>query len=282
MKKCQLFQLVANRIADCKPEWISYLANPNDAYYFSIQSNEPIRIKCPICGHEDTVIVGNWFYQGKKCSVCSDGISFPEKIMMSILKQLNIDYIYQAGKKRGNLIWAKGFRYDFMFTIADNNYLIEMDGRQHEDMKQQFIDKEKDLLASQNNFHLIRIDCGYKNKERLSFIKNSILNSDLSNLLSLDKIDWKQCGQFATSTFIETVCSLWEDNGLSIKSIINKVGLSHQTIWKYLKEGNKLGLCPSYSVEEVTKRRSIRKYKQYKMINNNEVVKEEIGYDITL
>ena len=52
MVHCRLTYLVENRIADVKPELVSYLKNKQDAFLYAINSEKEIDVVCPVCGYE--------------------------------------------------------------------------------------------------------------------------------------------------------------------------------------------------------------------------------------
>lgn len=269
---CQIHNLVSNRIVNVAPELIPYLKNPDDAYLYPYQSNNRIWIKCPICGNEDLVEVSHLYLQGKQCTVCGDGVSYPEKFMRSVFDQLGIKYIKQANKSIAGFEWAMSYRYDFAFCVNKNWFIVEADGGFHR--YQADIDRKKDILATSNGFEMIRIDCDYGHYDKMEFIKTQILNSRLADIFDLTAIQWDKCNKYATSTIIKTVCGLWENTNLSIKEIAEIVHLARPTIWRYLKDGLRLGLCPSYNVDAARKRRRPRRQNKMieKNINNNEVV----------
>jgi transposase len=271
---CQIHRLVSNRIADVAPHLIPYLKNPIDAYLYSYQSNKKIWIKCPICGYTEFIAVEKLYLQGKKCPICSDGISYPEKFMMSVFHQLGVDYIKEANKSISGFEWAMSYRYDFSFQFNDDKFIVETDGGFHK--YQLDVDIKKDTLAKNNGFQIIRIDCDYGHSDRYQFIKENIINSPLKDMFDLSDIDWDLCNKSAIHTIVKDVCSLWEMDGLSTKEICYKTGLSASTIWKYLKYGRDIGLCPTYD-EKVSHQRGITKKNiQYKrIIDNNEVVLKE-------
>jgi hypothetical protein len=252
---CQIKHLVFNKIIDNAPHLIKYLNNDEDAYLYSCQSNEKIMFKCPICGYTDLVVVSNLYNQGKGCPICSDGISYPTKFMASVLNQLNLSYIREANKSYDDFKWAEMYRYDFTFNLDNKKYIIEVDGGMHRYTTQQKIDKKKNKLAKENGFIMIRIDCDYGCNSKYAFIKNQILQSELSTLFSLDHIDWDECNKFATHTIVKNVCDLWEINKKSIQEISVLTTLSSSTVRRYLKDGKLLGLCPSYNIDNALKRR---------------------------
>ena len=271
LRHCELKNIVHNKIADVIPHIVQYLENPQDAYKFSWQSDEKVSTKCPICGHIEPKTVGGLCRNGFYCPICSDHISIPNKLMYNVLTQLNIEFIKEVGQ--ANFKWMQRYFYDFYFQTKDGqNILIEMDGGLHNRIeKQKERDKIKDKLAYKHNFKLIRIDCDYRNarEKALDYIKTSILNSELSSLLQLENIDWSRCKDAIKNNIMLQICDLWEKYGCSSGDIVKMLNLHRTTVCTYLKRGYDLGLCPSYSTKESLKR---RKSKQYKMIENIEVV----------
>lgn len=272
LRYCELKNIVHNKIADVSPHIVQYLENPQDAYKFSCQSDERINTKCPICGHIESKIVGGLCRNGFYCPICSDHISIPNKLMYNILTQLHINFIKEVGQ--ADFKWMQRYFYDFYFQTKDGqNVLIEMDGGLHNRLEeQQKRDKIKNNLARKHNFKLIRIDCDYRNarEKTLDYIKTNILNSELSSLLCLENIDWNQCKDAIKNNIMLQICHLWETDKYSSGDIVKTLNLHRTTVCTYLKRGHDLGLCPSYNTKESLRR---RKKKQYKMIENIEVVK---------
>ena len=275
LRCCELRHLVYNKIADVAPYIMQYLENPQDAYIFSWQSDEKINTKCPICGYVESKTIGGLCRNGFYCPICSDHISIPNKLMYNILTQLNVDFIKEVGQ--ANFKWMQRYFYDFYFqTESGQNILIEMDGGLHNRIEEQ---KQRDViknnLAYQHNFKLIRIDCDYRNarEKSLDYIKANILNSELSSLLCLDNIDWNQCRDAIKNNIMLQICDLWEQHGYGSGDIVKMLNLHRTTVCTYLKRGRDLGLCPSYSTSESLRRRN---YIQYKMINNDNIIKEAV------
>ena len=107
-------------------------------------------------------------------------------------------------------------------------------------------DKLKKELALKNDIkedNYIIIDC---RKSELKWIKDSVMKSDLPNLLHFkeDDIDWLECGRYATKNIVKEVCNYKNNNpnyNVLEMSKIFKVAIS--TIKRYLKEGMELGWC---------------------------------------
>ena len=71
-------------------------------------------------------------------------------------------------------------------------------------------------MALEHNIFVIRIDCFYtKMEDRFSYIKNSIQNSELSNIFDLSYIDYDKCNKYATDSLSIKSANLY-DEGLSI------------------------------------------------------------------
>ena len=103
------------------------LKNKEDGYKYKYGTHTKLEFICPYCGKlvmgtptEVSDVKTHIF----KCKYCKDSISYPEKVMISFLDQLGIDYVYQASSE--NLKWCKKYKYDFYLPLF--NYIIEMNG----------------------------------------------------------------------------------------------------------------------------------------------------------
>ncbi len=214
------------------------------------------------------------------CPCCSDNVSYSEKFGLSLFNQLDINYNYNS-----KLIKPQNYRYDFIFS--DLKIIIEMHGLQH--YKESFSkiggktleeeqenDRFKKELAESNNYKYIEIDC---RKSELEWIKHSILNSELTKIFDLSKINWLKCHKYACSTnLVKETCDLWNSgikNTLEISKIIK---LSRSTITIYLKQGEKLGWCnydPKEAMKESCKKSSKKRYKPIIQLSlDNEYIQE--------
>ena len=245
--------LVYNKIVDARPDLIKYLDNPDDAYIYSYASTKPMNVHCPICGYKKQFDAAHLSTQGFGCPICGDGVKYPNKFISELLDQLGIDYTREATKKHKDLFWAEDFRYDFYFKQNNQKILIEADGGFHRYAEQQERDICKDLLAQQNGFMLIRIDCDYKTNNRFDYIKEHIIKSELSKLLNLNRVDWRRCDKKALSGLTYEACLLWNE-GKSIQEIARTLNVCIQTVAKYLKRCRDVGLCPSYNKQESRRR----------------------------
>lgn len=236
-----------NDIATTDPNFAKWIVNDNDKYSYSRDTNKSILLKCPTCGKEFYGVPNH--YKAEPSCVCNDHVSYPEKIMSSVLDQLNISYIHQLNCS--NFSWCKKYKYDFYFEYNSQKYIIEMDGAFHyvynyknntSVYESQKTDRKKDEIANQNGCQMIRINSHYHDvKSRLSFIKNNILNSELKSIFDLSNIDWNKCEQYASTSLIKTINDLWNE-GLSKAEIRQKIKLGKTTINNYLEIGKRLGL----------------------------------------
>lgn len=238
--------------------WMADLGvSEEDAKRYFHGSNKRVIVKCPNCNKEKEIRISSVYnYQSIGCS-CSDGKSYPEKFIFNLLEQLNLDF-----ETEYNPIWISNKRYDFY--IRNHGCIIETHGEQHykESFKklrsrtlaeEQTNDKYKRNMALLNGVkHYIELDC---RKSNMKYIKNSILNSELSKLFDLSNIDWKQCAEFANSNRVKEVCEYWNNKQEeeTTKDIENIFKLNRNTIITYLKKGSKLGWCKYNSEEEIRK-----------------------------
>lgn len=244
-----------NDIPTTAPWMIKYFQGGyNEAKLYTRRSGQRITPICPDCGRiKDKDVTIDHINKTKTIScLCSDKVSYPEKFMLSVLEQLELDFKTQFSPS-----WCKyvdlnnetkiGF-YDFKLDSCP--MIIEMDGGWHtkdntmsgktkEESK--YIDNGKDRLALENGYEVIRIDCA---KSELEYIKQNILKSKLSELLDLSNIDWLKCDEFALSNRVKEACNYKKNNpNMTTIQIGEIMCLDRATITKYLNIGNKLNWC---------------------------------------
>ena len=250
----QVVLLGINDMWTTNPELAKLLANPEDGYKYTQCSNKKVDWKCPNCGNiiKDRYI-NNIKNQGLHCNKCSDGISYPEKIMISVLNQLNVKFNTQLNKS--TFVWCTKYKYDFY--VPSINCIIETHGIQHYEQsprgrsldEEQENDKFKEKLAKENGINnYIVIDARYSD---LEYIKNNILNSKLSQVFDLSNINWKLCYEFTLTNLIKYVCCIWNNITHNILEIVKMTNLARNTITNYLKTGSKLDWCNYNSKEQM-------------------------------
>ena len=246
-----------NDIATTHPHLIKYFADIEDAYTHTYGSGK-VKMKCPECGHSKTMSISTLTHQGFSCDLCSDGISYPEKLMASILIRLNIEFIKQMSYDSGE------HRYDFY--LPQYNVILETHGGQHytgwnkkeEDLlQQQENDRYKRELAIGNgilneNYH--EIDCRHSS---LEWCKPNI-EKTLSNYIDMSILtdeDWKEVDLQAQKSLKIEVCKYWKENKevnseLTTQQVAEVFGVNCVTVRRYLTWGNTSGLCAYNGQEE--------------------------------
>lgn len=246
-----------NDIATTNPEMVKYFVNIEDAYKYTYSSKNNIYVKCPDCGYTKEGSISNLYYRNFSCPKCGDGVSYPEKFMSNLFKQLKennqlIDFIYQYTKVN-NILCGK-YKYDFYFELENEKYIIETHGRQHyekvenfkitlEEVKQNDINKMN--LAIQNGIkpeNYIVVDCKYSESE---YIKYNILNSRLNEIFDLSNINWIKIGLESEKSLIKEVCEYWNNkhNNETTSDLANTFKCCSFTIINYLKKCSELELC---------------------------------------
>ena len=237
----------------------SLLKDKEDAFRYTEHSHKKTYFECPICKKEKFTSFKNINLNGFSCDNCSDKMSMGEKIVYVLLSELKINFIKEFTK--GNAEWTGNFRYDF---YINPDIIIEVMGSQHKNgsfshlggrTKQEEIenDKAKKKLALDNGIkYYIEIDAYESNFE---YIKNNIINSELSNLYSLDDINWKDIETKSSKSIIKEIADYWNNHtDASTKDLVPIFHLSRTTISKYLTIANKIGLC-SYNQSDWIRRK---------------------------
>lgn len=181
------------------------------------------------------------------CPVCSDGISYPNKLIRNILQKLpveNLDYEYSP-------TWAKPYFYDTYFKFSGDEYIVEMDGGFHYDKyfnnnskreNPKYVrerDNLKDVLAIKHNIKIIRID---SQKSEIDYIKKNILESELSTLFDFENFDWMDCHAKSMKSDIKEACDLY-NKGYNVNEIATLLNHNVTSIRNYLHKGTEIGWC---------------------------------------
>lgn len=240
------------------PEVAENLTNPEDGYKYHKQSNKKVDFTCKQCGtHIGLKSIYNTTKQGLSCPGCGDGVSYPNKFIYHLLTELNEDFDNEV-----IFDWCKfkaynsdGITHGVYDAVVENKKLIiEMDsslghGRgtyTNSKVKPEeylYRDTEKDRLANEHGYKIIRVDCQYGYvANRFSACKNGILSSELSSIYDLSNIDWNKIHKGALSSFIVNACNLYNE-GYSVSQISKSIKRHSNTIVNYLKLGKQCGLC---------------------------------------
>lgn len=277
-----------NTLYDTDKWVISLGVSIEDAKKHSKGSKSNIKVICPYCKTKKNISINQIIANKSISCICnSDGFSYPEKFMYSVLKQLNIEFETQLS--RCYFEWCDKYKYDFY--IPSLNIIIETHGGQHYSDTNGFKlsldevinnDKVKKEIALKNNIkYYIIIDC---RKSSLDWIKNNILNSKLSEIFDLSHIDWLECESFAIKyNFVKSICDYFNKHqDFTIVDIAKAFDIKNRmTIRKYLNYGAKLGWC-EYS-PEIGKVRGVEnsnKVAKIKFSKQVEVFKDDVSLGI--
>lgn len=241
-------------------KWIlSHLKNKENGYKYGRGSRAIVQIKCPICGYEKTDSIMHFITNKATCPKCSDGFSYPNKLMFNLLTQIGIKFDSEYSPE-----WIAGRRFDFY--IPSKKIIIEMDGglghgnRSINDITPEqsvAIDNWKDRQAMRHDLSVIRIDC-YKSD--LEYIKHNILSSLLCQYLDLSKVNWIDCDTYAKGSLYIDVVNYYNKTNDKTMNIADKFKVSQKTVIEYLKNANKNGIV-YYNAEEKTKSSQFQGYR---------------------
>ncbi|CEF19112.1 Uncharacterized phage protein [Staphylococcus xylosus] len=235
---------------------LPFLKNPDDAKRYSYGSGKKIFFKCPLCGFERNAVIQSVVENGFNCKKCSDTTSMPERLTLSILDSINVNYEYQKTLKGlPNRI--------FDFYLPTLNIAIELNGEQH--YKKTSIynykrtiesDEDKKVYCEKNNINLYFINCYSVN------INNIILQ--ISNIKELETEDFdiknikKLLGTRCVNDTYKDVLKLY-NKGFSTDKLAEKYSCSKTKINYILQR------------QGVTFRNSGKSYKKVRCINTQEV-----------
>lgn len=232
------------------------LLNAEDGYKYTIGTSTKFDWKCKDC---ESIIKNKttdyMLSNNTKCKSCSDGFSYPERVMYHMLRYLSSDFMYESSFK-----WSNGRRYDFLIKDSDKDILVETHGMQHYEQgnrgrtleEEQANDQYKYSMAIQNGIkpeNYIVIDCRYSDFE---FIKNNIMNSRLAEIFDLSVADWNDVLNSSIRSIVFEMSNLWND-GYSTKEIANITKKHHSTVTRYLIKATNIGIC-NFNTEETTSR----------------------------
>jgi predicted transcriptional regulator len=226
----------------------SLLANPEDGHKYTQSSGRKVDWICNDCGNNiKNKGIGEVNNSGLACSRCSDGRSYPERLVYSLLVDSGLDVEPQKF-----FSWSENKRYDFY--IARYNTIIEVHGDQHykeqrgkygERMSYEFNrqnDKIKHRLANENGIsHYLVIDA---RKSELKFIRKSIEESSLFIVLDINKqsLDWAKYNHISLTSIVKLAADLW-NKGYCVKEIQNELQISDTSVTRYLKKAAEANLC---------------------------------------
>jgi len=234
------------------PEQAKLLANPEDGYKYMQSGIARVNWKCPDCGHIIyNLRINEVNNHGLSCKKCSDGISFPERVLTNVLLFVENDF---TTHKR--FPWSENKIYDCY--IEKYSMLIEMQGQQHtvkgfdsiggrtvEEEKENDIYKEEMAKANEIKNYIV-IDAVNSD---FNLIKNNILQSDLKEFYNLTILDWDKIHINSLKSIVVLCANLW-NSGKNINQIAYELKLSNSGVSKYLKRAKSINLCDYDSLKE--------------------------------
>ena len=230
-----------------------YGISEEDAKTYTKGSGKRIVVTCPDCKKQKEIKINNLNkHNSINCENCSDNFSYPEKFMINILNQLNIEYIRQY--KPDYLKRDGEGQKSSDFYLPQYKRIIETDGKlRHKGgvafdktveslQKSIETDRWKDEQHLLHGLKTIRINCFESDME---YIKNSILNSELINFGDFSKVNWLKVHKFALNNLVREVCDYYNNkkDWETVTNLMKVFKLSRTTIIEYLNKGMKLGWC---------------------------------------
>ena len=268
----RLVQPGINDVATTAQDIINYFLDKKEATMWTKSSSHKVKVICPVCNtvQPNKIEIENLTYEGFCCINCGKNISYPEKFMYFLLKELNVGFeihkVFEWSKAVYDECDRKFHKREYDFYIPLINTIVEMHGEQHYKKKTSFgdkinledrqrIDVAKQSLAEKYCDHYIIIDCRNSNK---NYIQNGILESELSNLFDLSDIDWSQISKKASSGIAKlvvenkrkhpekTTVDLAKEYSISQSTIIE--WLKKAGVYDIIKENEIAGLKRSYPI----------------------------------
>ena len=239
-----------NDIATTHLHLAKYFASEEDTYTHTHSSGKRVELKCPNCGYKKQMGINKLTHQGFSCDLCSDGISYPEKIMSSVLTKLNIEFTKQMSYDNGK------HKYDFY--LPKYNCIIETHGMQHYEWQgrgrslkeEQENDKYKRKLAINNgileeNYH--ELDCRYSTLEWCRPNIEKALSKYMDITVLTDN-NWKEVDIQSQKSLKIEVCKHWKkhkevNSELTAMQVAEVFGISVGVVYNYLNWGNANGFC---------------------------------------
>jgi hypothetical protein len=235
------------------------LKNQEDGYKYTYGSKKKLDLVCPDCGKISNKSIKEVCRIGFFCDHCADHISWPNKFARAVLRRCGVDGL----EYEWNPEWLKPYAFDNKFISKDGAIVVcELDGSighgnkiygtNEQDVSGLIRDTLKDTLAKEHNVQVVRIDCCYENNNRFEYVKQHILDSELSSVIDLSNIDWAACNAEALSSLVVQSANLYND-GYAVFEIANMLGYCKATITNWLKQASEVGLC-LYDKSETRKR----------------------------
>ena len=258
-----------NDITTTAPWMVEYFPLKSEqAKLYTRGSNKEIDFICPFCKETHRKSISH--LSEKRSIGCScKNTSYPERYMASLLEDIGVNFIRQAGSNVFN--WVKdNKRYDFY--LPDFNAIIETHGNQHyittswgSVEEQQSNDSEKRNNAIKNGIrNYYEIDCSVSDP---NFIIKSIKSSGLLDFLGTkeDEINYKEIEINSIKNIKKEICEYKilhpKSGNREISEIFN---VSIDTVRRALSLGESIGIYDS-SIDEFVNTSNFKKVVQISM-----------------
>ena len=267
-----------NDIATTNPDMVKWFLHEEDTKKYSSGSHKKVDFKCIHCGHIKKIDISSFFSQGFSCPICSDGFSYPTKVISNILSDINIQFIQEAGKN--TFEWLnENVRYDFY--IPSINCIIEAHGRQHYDggfasvggktkEQERLNDLYKKELALNNGIsNYVELNCS---SSRIDLIRKQFIESGILDKLKISDsyINWKLIHEKSSKGNLIIACELW-NKYKDMRKIEKEMNISRSALMRYLKSGSEIGIC-DYNTQEQRLVRSKLNSKEVFMYKDDEFI----------
>lgn len=234
-----------------KARWMCDLGiSEEDAKKYSVCNGNKIKVICPDCKKEKKMVINKIYQRNSISCSCGDGYSRGHKYIKNILEQLDVKYVENYRPKWCSFYYKNKIRKgEYDFIVEFNKLIIEVDGGFHRKdnimngqtkEESEYIDREKDRLAKENGYEVIRI---YYDDYIIN--KNIVKNAGLEKYFNLTNINWNEAMEFSINNLVKIVCERWQmkKEWETTSNLALKFNLSTVTISKYLLIGNELGWC---------------------------------------
>ena len=248
-----------NSVGVVHPDLIKYFKNKKDSYNYTPYSSKKVELVCPNCGREKRIKipVSHLTERGFLCDYCSDNISRPNKFLRNLLWELKENELIKDFKLEYNPGWEKKYLFDAFVVTKEEEFFVEMQGSQHYTDRENLFSKgakerdwEKFQSAQRNNAVVIYIDCF---STEFQYMKENILNSELSQKINFEKVNWDKIEKSMANSFLKEICEFYQNNPLlNIEEISKIKKIDRNTLRGILKRGSVLGFC-DYNTKEIRK-----------------------------
>ena len=236
-------------IVETDPEFAFWFADQDVPKFRTRYSHENADFYCQECGRvvKDKSIHTVYQRQYVPCPYCTNGISYPERYLMSVLTQMNVPFEHQYTVRFERAGRKSFFRYDFY--DREKNLVIETHGAQHflpgifeyyggysletiQKIDRQKAETAREVLKAE----YVDLDC---RKSEAAWIQKQIIEKLF--FYPLEYVDWKQVEQDTKKSILMKIIALRKE-GYTQKAIGEMLHLSTQAVSRKLKEAVREGL----------------------------------------